>query len=92
MREDSAPDVLGRPDHGAVLAKAAREGCRKAPEQMDMLRFLSCELQKRADAVVVAIQQRAGMIEHEGKDELLHQPEQGQIFVPLYLVEHQALA
>ncbi len=56
-----------------------------------MLGLLAGEVEQGADPMVVAVQLRAGVVEHEGEDELLHEAEYGQIFVAANLVEDSPL-
>jgi len=64
----------------------------KAGATAATLGLLAGEVEQGADAVVVAVQLRAGMVEHEGEDELLHEAEDRQIFMAANLVEHALLA
>lgn len=79
--EHGSRDLVWRADDFAAHAKAPLELVAKAPEQVDVLGLLRGEAEQRAHAVVVAAQQRAGVIEHERQDELLYQAENAQVSV-----------
>ena len=63
----------------------------EALEEVDVLRLLAREREQRADAVVVAVELRPRVVEHERQDELLHEAEHVQVAVAADLVEGQLL-
>ena len=85
-------DRLGRADHRAGRLEAVGEQLVEASEEMNVLGFLAGEIEQGANAVVVSAQLRTGVIEDEGQNEFLDQPEQAEIFVTTYLVENEAFA
>src|SRR5687767_7250152 len=84
-------DRLGRADRLAGRSEGLGEALVEKLEEVDVLRFLAGEVEQGADPMVVAVQLRTGMVEHEGEDELLHQAEYGEIFVAANLVEDALL-
>ena len=91
VAEHFGGDRLGRADRLAGRSEGLGEALVEELEEVDVLGFLAREIEQGADPVVVAVQLRAGMVEHEGEDELLHQAEYGQIFVAANLVEDALL-
>ena len=63
----------------------------KALEQMDVLGFLTGEIEDRAHAPVVAEQMRPRMIEQERQNEFFDDPEDAEILVRADLVEDALL-
>jgi hypothetical protein len=84
-------DRVGRADHRAGRSEAAREQRVEQPEQVDVLGLLAGEVEQSADPVIVLVELRAGMVEHERQNELFDHTEQGQIFVAADLVEDSRL-
>ncbi len=84
-------DVPRWPDRVDLDRKSRAELLGEAVEQVDVLGLLARELQERADLVVVGPEVRPGLVEHEGKDELLHQAERHEIAVAADLVEAELL-
>src|SRR5688572_10017690 len=91
VAEDLVTDCLGWSDHWNFDREASDESCVEALEQMDVLRFLAGEVEQRANTPVILEQVRTGMVEQEGKDELLHHAEHAQIFVRGDLVQSPLL-
>ena len=91
MRQHLAADRVGRTDHVACGAEAAVEFLAEFPEQLNVLCFLGGKAEERADPVVVMVQLRPHMVEHERKDKLLDQPEHVQIAGSADLVRDAAL-
>ena len=83
---------LGRADDGAGRAEARLELLLEALEQVDVLGLLARELQEGAGPRVVRRQPRPGVVEQEGQDEFLDQPEEVEVAVAADLVEQQLLA
>ena len=73
VRQHRPRDLPRRSDDVAVHAEAVLERDPEPAEQVDMLGLLAGELQEGADPAAVAVQMRAGVIQHEGQDELLDQ-------------------
>ena len=67
--------------------EAALERFVEALEQMDVLGLLARKVEQGADAVIVAAQRRASMIDEEREDEFLDDPEDAQILMRANLVE-----
>src|SRR3954466_7861481 len=74
-----AADRVGRTDHAARGAETAVEFLAEFPKQLNVLRFLGGKAEECADPVVVLVQLRPHMVEHERKNKLLDQPEHAQI-------------
>src|SRR6185437_605382 len=87
MGQNSFSDFLRRPNRFAVRHKAGLELLCKLPEQMNVLRFFTRELQQRARAIVVFVQMRACVIEHERQNKLLDDAESVEIAEAAYLIE-----
>src|SRR3954466_4184720 len=79
MRQHRAADRIGRTDHVACGAEAAVEFLAEFPEQLNVLCFLGGKAEECADPVVVLVQLRPHVVEHERKNKLLDQPEHAQI-------------
>ena len=79
-----------RPDHVAAMAEASVELFAEALEELDVLGLLARELDERPGPVVVRRQPRPRVVEHEGEDELLHEPEHDEIAEPADLVQRCA--
>ena len=84
-------DFLSRTDRFAVRYETRLELFRKLLEQMNVLGFFPGELQERARAIVVFIQMRPHVIEHERQNELLDDAERVEISVAANLVEQDLL-
>src|SRR5690606_15869467 len=80
-----------RPDDLAFDRETAGERRVEALEQMNVLGFLAREIEQRAHAIIVIVQLRPSMIEHEWQNELFNQSEHAQIFVRRDLVEDALL-
>ena len=87
VREHGAGDLLRRTDDLAAAAEPALELLAEALEELDVLGLLAGEAEQRAHPTGVGVQLRAGVIEDEGQDELLDQPEEAEVAVAADLVE-----
>src|SRR5678815_4637480 len=73
--QDGLPDVLGRSNRFAERHKACLELLSKLLKQLNVLGFFACELQECAGAIVVFIQVRSHVVQHERQDELFDHAE-----------------
>src|SRR5215204_6821454 len=89
MRKNFPGDRRRRTNDRAFARKGFMKLRRKRFEQLDMLRFFARKLQKSADAVIVFIERRANVIEHERQDEFFDEPENCEIRMPFDLIEHE---
>src|SRR5262249_21744539 len=92
LGEDRARHRVGRADDGDVLAEAGEEGGAEAPEEVDVLGLLAGEVEEGAGARELARHLGADVVEDEGQDELLDEPEHVEVAVAAELVEDQTLA
>lgn len=87
MGQDCLSEFLGRTNRFAVSLEACLELLRKLLEQLNVLRLFARELQERARAIVVFIQVRSYVVEHERQNELLDHTEGVEIAVATNLIE-----
>ena len=90
-RSTSAAIASAGPITSQGVPKPVGEQAVELAEQMDVLGFLAGEVEQGADAMVVAVQLRPGMVEHERQDELLDQAEQARYSWPRIWLRMRAL-
>src|SRR6187397_3028273 len=91
LGQNSLRNCLGRPDDTAIAAERVEEIVTEPFEQIDVLGFLTRKVQKCADARVVSMKDRPGVIQNERQDELLHEAEDVEVVMPTDLVQRQAI-
>src|SRR6187551_3552851 len=91
VRQNGLADVLSWADGFAVRHEALLEFNGKVSEQLDVLRLLARELQQCASPIVILVQVRPHMIQHERQNELLDEAECVEIAVAPNLVQQNLL-
>ncbi len=80
--EHRVGDVARRSDDVRAAAEARAEGAREALEELDVLGFFAGELEERPDLVILRVDAASRVVEDEGEDELLDEPEEAEVAVP----------
>ena len=91
VRQHRPPDFLRWANGFAIRDEALIEFLGKFFEQVNVFRLFTGELQKRSRAIVVLVQVRSYVVQHERKNEFFDQTERVEIAVSANLIEEHLL-
>ena len=91
MRQYGAGNRFGWPNYRALGAEAVLKLLPEALEELDVFCFFAGKLKQRADALVIPLKLRPGMIQNERQNELFHESENAQVSVASDLIENPLL-